>query len=180
MARIRKTQDWEGGLFPPMGLVRVSAMLYDRLKRRIEIRLGKKLKGLTADALMERYWKRSEQVSVIGISPWVLSMAILKKDFEIAVTVFAIDRIYTTVWLHFPIAGQVSHMDEFIGLIVKEHDLTNQVRIIGGKLEMKFQLCDGDEPKLDPRYQPDAYGRKMYSCASEVWKYERERRNKVR
>ncbi len=170
MARIRRTQDAEDGLFSPqVGLVRISAMLYDRLKRRVEIRLGKKLHRVTSAYLMEKYWRHSGNGMIIGVSSRVLSMAVLGNDFDIALTVVAIDRIYTTVRLHFPLTGQVNHINAFLTEIITECGLTEQVAIVGGKLEMKFQLGDGDEPKFDPRPIPDRSGRKAYCCARELW-----------
>lgn len=174
MARIRKTQDREDGLFPPMGLVRISAMLYDRLKRRVEKRLAQKLRAVTDAYLMEKY-RSKEKNMIIGISP----PRLFKKDCEIALTVFAIDRNEATVWLHFPIAGQISYVNDFLSEIVEECDLVRDVKVIGGKLEMDIHLVDGDMPMIDPRYKPDRYGRSMFSCATEVWKHEREKRLRV-
>lgn len=174
MARIRTYH--EDTLFPSESLVLVGEMLYAKIKQKAERKIGKELKTVTAEYLMQKYWRHAEGGACIVMDRDMVNMAIFKKDPELAMKVFDISRGYITVRLRMMLSGEVSRINTFLREVVEEKLIGKRVVVVGGEIEIRFQLIDGDEPKIDPRRNADRYGRKVYCCAREVWRYEFDQR----
>lgn len=178
MARIRRWEVEHPELFLPNSLVLVTPMLYEKIRKSIERRIGKELKEITAQYLMEKYGRHAEGGVCIVMHHEMVTMAILKADPSLALGVFDIGPVHVSARLRFPLSGEVFRINAFLGEIMREKKLEHRVEVSGGEIEIKVQLIDGDEPKLDPRCGSDRYGRKTYCCAREVWRYESDERMK--
>lgn len=170
MARIRRWEPEHPELFMPNSLVLATPMLYEKIRKSIERRIGKELKELTARYLWEKYSTNAKGGVCIVMHQEMITMAVLKKEPELSLGIFDIGRVYIQARLRFPISGEVFRINTFLEEIVREKKLERRVEVSGGDLEIKIQLIDGDEPRLDPCREPDRYGRRTYCCAREAWR----------
>jgi hypothetical protein len=168
MAQIRKAQSHDDGLLQPAGLVLVSDMLYEKVRQRIEKKLSKELKRLTAQYLMDIYRRHAEGGMCIVMHHEMITMAMFKREPQLALGVFDIEPPYVVARLRFPLSGEAFRINEFLLEIIREQELERRVEVAGGELEIKIQLIEGDEPIRDPRDNVDRYGRRSYCCAREA------------